>query len=77
MKTVTVVETSLGQIICLPDEFRFTVSNVSIRRQGEAIVIEPIKPDRWPVGLFDAIRIDDPAFTRPVQGQVPPAPSFD
>jgi hypothetical protein len=31
-------------------------------------------PAAWPPGFFDSIRIDDPAFGRPEQGPVPPAP---
>jgi hypothetical protein len=38
----------------------------------------PAKPlDAWPPGFFEAIQIDDPAFTRPEQGQMPPAPVLD
>jgi virulence-associated protein VagC len=61
----------------LPDEFRFASDTVSIRRQGEAVILEPIKASNWPDGFFDAIRIDDPAFVRPPQGTTPQAPSFD
>jgi predicted DNA-binding antitoxin AbrB/MazE fold protein len=31
----------------------------------------------WPAGFFEAIRIEDPAFARPIQGPIPPAPLFD
>lgn len=34
-------------------------------------------PSGWPVGFFDEIRIDDPAFTRPAQGEVPLVAAFD
>ena len=47
---------------------------VSIRRQGESLVLQPIKSATWPLGFFDRVRIDDPAFARPAQGRVPPAP---
>jgi virulence-associated protein VagC len=77
MKTVEVVETSQGQVIRLPDEFRFAVPTVTIRQVGEALLLEPVKPSAWPEGFFENIRIDDPAFARPNQGAMPPAPALD
>ena len=76
MIRVKVVETCQGQSVMLPEGFRFATSTVSLRREGEAIVLEPVKPDEWPHGFFETIRIDDPAFTRPPQGATPPAPVF-
>jgi len=43
MKTVPILETTNGQAVPLPDEFRFETPTVSIRRDGEAV-----EPD----GLF-------------------------
>jgi virulence-associated protein VagC len=77
MKTAEIIETSEGQAVCLRDEFRFDATRVSIRRQGEAVILEPLRPTKWPDGFFDQIRIDDPAFDRPPQGETPPSPSFD
>jgi virulence-associated protein VagC len=74
MQTVEIVETSRGQEIHLPDKFRFASRTVSIRRQGDAVILEPIKPATWPERFFEDIRIDDPAFARPPQGATPPAP---
>jgi virulence-associated protein VagC len=76
IKTVKVVQTEGGQLIRLPDEFRFSSPVVSVRREGEAVILEPIKPARWPDGFFEAIRVDDPSFERPPQGGMPPAPKF-
>ena len=77
MKTVELLKTSNGQAVPLPEEFRFETSTVSIRRDGDAVILEPVKSTDWPVGFFDAIRIDDEAFTRPDQGSTPLAPSLD
>ena len=77
MITAEIVETSQGQAVRLPDEFRFSTSTVSIRREGEAIILEPLRPSAWPEHFFDTIRIDDPAFVRPEQGLTPPAPRLD
>ncbi len=77
MATVKIIESSEGQSVMLPEEFRFTTSTISLRREGEAIVLEPVKPTEWPLGFFEAIRIDDPTFVRPSQGTTPPVPVFD
>ena len=77
MKTAEIIETRDGQAVCLRDEFRFNAKQVSIRRQGDAVILEPLRPTTWPDGFFDQIRIDDPAFVRPPQGETPPSPSFD
>jgi virulence-associated protein VagC len=77
MKTVELLETDHGQAVPLPEEFRFATRTISIRRDGEAVILEPIKPSHWPEGFFDVIRIDDPAFVRPEQGPIPPIPRWD
>jgi len=76
MNTVEIIETSQGQTVRLPDEYRFNTPTVSIRREGESVILEPIQTSKWPDGFFEAIRIDDPAFSRPPQGSAPPAPDF-
>ena len=77
MKTVEITETNRGQTISLPEEFRFSTSTVSIRREGTAVILEPARPTQWPDGFFEAIAIDDPKFVRPDQGIAPPAPVLD
>lgn len=77
MTIVDLVETSNGQAVPLPEEFRFDTSTVSIRREGAAVILEAIKLTHWPEHFFDDIRIDDPAFVRPNQGVTPPVPLLD
>jgi virulence-associated protein VagC len=77
MKTAEVVEIGGVQTVRLPEEFHFDGRVVSIRREGEAVILEPLKPAAWPNGFFEAIRIEDPRFARPDQGSSPPVPSFD
>jgi len=77
MKTVKILQTGNGQAVPLPEEFRFATPTVSIRRQGDAIILEPVKPGNWPENFFEAIRIDDPTFDRPDQGATPPLPPLD
>ncbi len=74
MTTALIIDLDGTQTVRLPDEFRFSSATVSIRRDGQAVVLEPVKQAAWPVGFFDSIRVTDPAFLRPDQGQMPPAP---
>ena len=74
MTTAEIFRADGTQAVKLPDGFHFEGDTVSIRREGEAVILEPVKPATWPVGFFDRIRIDDPAFARPEQGPVPPGP---
>jgi virulence-associated protein VagC len=77
MKVAEIVRAEGSQLVRLPEEFHLEGDTVPIRRQGDAIVLEPVKAATWPPGFFDRIRIDDPTFTRPSQGPVPPAPRLD
>ena len=79
MKTVEIVETSTGQAVPLPEEFRFETSTISIRREGEAVILEPVKPRHWPEHFFDDIHIDDPALvpSRSRGENCPPPTKFD
>jgi hypothetical protein len=77
MRVIEIVRADGSQLVRLPGEFQLEGDTVSIRRQGEAIILEPIKPATWPPGFFDRIHIDDRAFARQPQGPVPPAPELD
>lgn len=77
MNTAEIIRTDGTQAVKLPEGFQFAGDAVSIRREGEAVILEPVKPSTWPPGFFDDIRIDDRAFARPEQGSVPRAPSLD
>jgi hypothetical protein len=35
-----------------------------IRRWGDGILLEPIKPSKWPNGYFEKVKIKDSAFER-------------
>ena len=77
MKATEVISIGGRQAVTLPDEFRFTDATVSIRKEGKALILEPVRSETWPPGFFEDIRIDDPAFARPPQGETPPAPSTE
>ena len=72
METATVVHEGECQTVRLPKGFYLSTTTVGVRREGEAIVLEPLKPKAWPEGFFDSIHITDPAFLRPDQRQPPP-----
>lgn len=77
MNTAEITCVNGVQTVTLPADIRIDADRVSVRREGQAVVLEPVKAGNWPPGFFDSIHIDDPAFARPVQGQVPPAPSME
>ena len=72
METATVIHEGECQTVRLPKGFHLSTTTVGVRHEGEAIVLEPLKPKAWPKGFFDSIHITDPAFVRPDQGQLPP-----
>jgi len=68
MKTVEISKSNGVQSVNLPDGFHSDQDRVGIRREGEAVILEPIKGATWPPAFFESIQIDDPAFARPEQG---------
>ncbi|WP_155309047.1 antitoxin [Desulfosarcina ovata] len=53
-----------SQAVRLPKAFRFEGSEVRIRKQGEKVILEPIKKTKWPDGFWD-IFTPDPQFETP------------
>jgi antitoxin VapB len=41
-----------SQAVRLPKEFRFEGTEVSVRRVGETVILEPLKPRAWPRGYW-------------------------
>jgi virulence-associated protein VagC len=66
-----------SQAVRLPRAYRMSGTEVSIRREGNRIILEPLAKETWPAGFFRSIRIDDRHFRRPEQGSLPPAPSLE
>lgn len=52
MNTAKVFWSGRSQAVRLPREFRFDTEQVRIRRQGDALILEPIRDD-W--GWLDAV----------------------
>jgi|GEM_PF-525659 len=75
--TTTVFLNGRSQAVRIPKELRFVGREVSIRRLGDGVFLEPLKASVWPVEYFDNIRIDDEAFSRRDQGELPPAADLE
>ena len=45
-----------SQAVRLPKEFRFSGDEVLVRREGEAVILEPIKRRAWPRGYWERLR---------------------
>ena len=69
MKTARIFQSGGSQAVRLPKEFRMRHAAVSIRRDGAAIILEPIMPPKWPVRFWERVRIADAGFGRPRQGE--------
>lgn len=53
-----------SQAVRLPRAFRFDGDEVEIRREGDAVILEPVRRRRWPAGFIEGIRADAPLFAR-------------
>ncbi len=62
--------TGRSQAVRLPKEFRFEGDVVNIRRQGNAVILEPVH--EWPEGYWESFAKIDEDFERPCQGGQPP-----
>jgi antitoxin VapB len=77
MKTAKVFRTGRSQAVRLPKEFRFRDLVVAIHKEGESVILEPIRKSSWPRGFWSRIRIEDRGFTRPEQGKIQERRSLD
>jgi len=72
MDTAIVIKDGDHQTVRLPKGVHLPTPTVLVRQEGTSVVLEPAGATTWPVGFFDSIRIDDPAFERPEQAPLPP-----
>jgi len=59
-----------SQAVRLPKEFRFEGDEVEIRREGNAVILEPVPRREWPAGFIDGLLKDARLFA---DLEVPPA----
>ena len=64
-----------SQAVRLPKEFRFAGDAVRIRREGDAVILEPLEPQGWPEGFWERFEplSDDFEIPEPL----PPTPHRD
>ena len=69
MATAKVFQSGNSQAVRLPKDFRFPagIEEVSIRRQGERIILEPIQHQDWPEEFWKAFEGMSDDFERPGQ----------
>ena len=67
VKRAKVFWTGRSQAVRLPKEFRFDSDTVLIRREGDAVILEPA--DQWPAGYVDSFAGIPDDFDRPLQGK--------
>ncbi len=60
--------TGRSQAVRLPKEFRFDTDTVLVRRQGRAVLVEPVH--EWPEGYVESFAGVPDDFGRPRQGRV-------
>jgi antitoxin VapB len=64
-----------SQAVRLPKEFRFEGEEVTVRRLGRGIVLEPVTPSSWPASYWARLpHLDDTEWTRPDD---PPPPAIE
>lgn len=54
MTTAKLFRNGRSQAVRLPKEFRFEGDAVAIRREGQRVVLEPLKRQNWPKGYWES-----------------------
>jgi len=67
-KTASIFWTGRSQAVRLPKEFRFSGDTVLVRREGNAVILEPNQG--WPEGYAESFAGVPEDFERPSQGIV-------
>ena len=76
--TATLFMNGGSQAVRLPKECRFEGSAVRVRREGRAVILEPLEKAPWPAGFWERLHVlpalpDD--FRTP--DPLPPSPHRD
>jgi antitoxin VapB len=66
--TARVFTTGRSQAVRLPKEFRFDTDTVLVHREGNSVVLEPVR--EWPEGYVESFAGVPDNFERPPQGNV-------
>lgn len=74
-KRAKVFWTGRSQAVRLPKDYRFEGHEVAIRRDGDAVVLEPIEKRAWPPGYWRSFGPVGDDFEKPEP--LPPTPHRD
>lgn len=66
-----------SQAVRLPKEFRFEGDEVSIRRVGRCVILEPIDQEGWPAGYWENMPGLDRQWKRAADPVPPPIGPLD
>ena len=72
----TVFRSGNSQAVRIPVDLRLDCTEVTIRREGPALIIEPVTETGWPAGYFTAFE-DGSTLERPVQPKMLAARRLD
>lgn len=66
--TARLFKNGRSQAVRLPKQFRFSGDEVLVSREGEAVILEPIKRKGWPRGYWERLReMRVPAAIQPMK----------
>jgi antitoxin VapB len=54
------------QTISLPRQFHLEGTEVNVRREGERVILEPVRRREWSQRFWDSLGRLDPDFERPL-----------
>jgi virulence-associated protein VagC len=63
-----------SQAVRLPKEFRFEGDEVSVRREGRKVILEPVRRRAWPPGYWESWKAVPHDFEAPPSLPSPPEP---
>ena len=69
MQTAKLFKNGRSQAVRLPKDYRFDGTEVAVRREGSAVILEPITRREWPKGYWARIERDPAALDL---GAIPP-----
>lgn len=56
LATAKLFQNGRSQAVRLPKEFRFPGDEVTLRREGDAVILEPVRAKSWPRGYWSRLR---------------------
>ena len=66
--TARVFTTGRSQAVRLPKEFRFDTDTVLVHREGNSVILEPVR--EWPAGYVESFAGVPDDLERPAQGNI-------